>query len=161
MATDAIDHRTFHPDLYDLSGADFEFIGSSDVENPGVPNMINIGVYESWPSEGHGHLLMNGVDIVIVVAEPLDVGSLAVDYVPGLEKPEIHRIPGDKVLNVLTSTMTPEARAGTIVGPALSPACARVPRSPAGTVDRGRSDLYDPAPRVRHAARRPGDPAAH
>jgi hypothetical protein len=43
IATDAIDHRPIVANGLDLRGADFEFIGRSDVDNPGVPNMIEEG----------------------------------------------------------------------------------------------------------------------
>lgn len=46
VATDAIDHRPFFADMLDLRGANFEFIGSADVDNPAVPNMIERGVRE-------------------------------------------------------------------------------------------------------------------
>jgi len=52
VATDAIDHSAFSPDLLDLRGANFEFIGSADVDNPTVPNMIDYSLRESFG--GHG-----------------------------------------------------------------------------------------------------------
>ncbi|UCC71253.1 MAG: DUF4876 domain-containing protein [Gemmatimonadota bacterium] len=122
VATDGIDHRPFHPGLYDLSHADFEFIGSSDVDNPSVPNMINIGIREYAASaHGHGFEPNAGIGAVLVLAEPLDVSSLAVDYIPGFSDPIRHRIPAEKVLDVLSAALTPEAMAGT----SLPPYCAQ------------------------------------
>ncbi|UCC71251.1 MAG: DUF4876 domain-containing protein [Gemmatimonadota bacterium] len=113
VATDAVDHRQFHPELHDLSRADFEFIGSSDVDNPGVPNMVNIGLYEfAADYYGHGLMLRSVGGIVILVAEPLVVSGLPVDYIPASTRPEIRRIPGAKVLDVFSSIFTPERQAG-------------------------------------------------
>ena len=137
VATDAIDHRAFHPGLYDLSHAGFEFIGSSDVDNPSVPNMLDLGPYEYAPAHGHGlEIVTSGMGSVIVLAEPIEVSLLPVDYVPGFERPVIHRIPGEKVLDVLSTTLTPEAKAGT----SLPPYCAQHVHT---NFDRQRAPLHD------------------
>ena len=52
IATDAVDHRVVNPDASDLTNADFELIGPSDVDNPAVPNMINLGLRDT--PLGHG-----------------------------------------------------------------------------------------------------------
>jgi hypothetical protein len=52
LATDAVDHRTVNDSASDLSQADFEFIGPSDVDNPAVPNMINLSDHVT--PLGHG-----------------------------------------------------------------------------------------------------------
>ena len=52
IATDAVDHTVVNPDATDLTNANFEFIGPSDVDNPSVPNMINLGLRDS--PYGHG-----------------------------------------------------------------------------------------------------------
>jgi hypothetical protein len=52
IAKAAIDHRAVHPDLYDLSGADFEWGGMSSPDNPEVPNLQEIGLRPMpyhWP----------------------------------------------------------------------------------------------------------------
>lgn len=45
VATDAIDHQVFHPELPDLTVADFEMSGTvdQDPDNPAVPNLIDAG----------------------------------------------------------------------------------------------------------------------
>lgn len=52
VATDAIDHRPLTPGGLDLSAANFEFFGPQDVDNPAVPNMLDVGLFSSW--FGHG-----------------------------------------------------------------------------------------------------------
>jgi len=72
IATDAVDHRVVNPDASDLTNADFEFIGPSDVDNPAVPNMINLGTREA--TFGHGwYAIDRGAPFV---ALPLSVDTL-------------------------------------------------------------------------------------
>jgi hypothetical protein len=104
VATDAIDHRSVNPALLDLSGADFEFIGASDVDNPAVPNMRN---FPGWSDMGdaYGHGPRWTTAISIYLAEPFDPDSLVLDNLP-VQHPLHARIPEDKILDVLTSGMT-------------------------------------------------------
>lgn len=44
VALDAIDHSAVVASLPDLSAADFELSGSSDVDNPAVPNLPEVGI---------------------------------------------------------------------------------------------------------------------
>ncbi|WP_419936667.1 hypothetical protein [Candidatus Palauibacter sp.] len=44
VAMSAIDHTPVHPDLPDLSGADFEIRAIRAADNPAVPNMIDVGL---------------------------------------------------------------------------------------------------------------------
>ena len=107
VATDAIDERQFFPELMDLSGAQFEFIGPSDVDNPASVNMLNVGLGE-WASTAFGHgLYWSGDDVTAFVASPVDVASLPHAQLP-VQDPAYVRIPGDKLLDVLTSDLTPE-----------------------------------------------------
>ena len=109
VATDAIDHGDFYPGLLDLSDADFEFMGPSDVDNPRVPNMVTQG--DHWDPGLHGHgLYFNGLEKVLAVANPVDVGSLPIDYLP-VVTPRFWRIPAEKILDVLTASPTPELEA--------------------------------------------------
>lgn len=48
IAYGAADHRPVHPGFPDLSGADFEILAEGGTDNPGVPNMEDIGL-EWWP----------------------------------------------------------------------------------------------------------------
>jgi len=109
IATDAIDHRVFHPSLPDLSRADFEFLGSNDVDNPGVPNMRNFAGWSESPGDpvGHGPYWVSWIDLYL--AEPLHPDSLLRENLP-LPLPAYVRVPGDMVLDVLTSGKTPETQ---------------------------------------------------
>ena len=72
LATDAVDHRVVNDSATDLSNADFEFIGSSDVDNPAVPNMINLSEHVT-PLE-HGWYPPAGADLF--VGPPLNPDTL-------------------------------------------------------------------------------------
>lgn len=119
VATDAIDHSEFVPGLPDLRGADFEFIGPSDVNNPSVPDMINIGPGE-WAAAYPGHGLTFHVAFIAFVADSLTVESLPQDNLP-LRNPEYRRIPAEKILDVFTSDYSPEGRGST-----TPPACPQM-----------------------------------
>jgi hypothetical protein len=110
VATDAIDHRVIDPELLDLSSADFEFMGASDVDNPAVPNMRNFpGWSDMGDPAGHGPRWVS--DISIFLAEPVNPDSLVRDNLP-VQSPLYVRIPSDKILDVLTSGSTPEEMIG-------------------------------------------------
>jgi uncharacterized protein DUF4876 len=97
LATDAIDHRTVNPDATDLSHADFEFIGSADVDNPAVPNMINLVAFEK--PGGHGYYA-DPVFSIPFVADPVALDTLPIAY-PFNNFP-FYRIPRAAVLDVAT-----------------------------------------------------------
>ncbi len=136
VATDAIDHRQFHPDLRDLSRADFEFHGSQDVDNPSVPNMITLGDEFGVPVLMHG-LLFDIVDPIVAIAEPVDPDALQTDDLPNVLVPRHWLIPADKILDVLTASLTPEIEANLTF---LSPRCPRLVNE---KFDRQRADLLD------------------
>ena len=98
IAVDAIDHTQVGtgPMFYDLSRADFEFRGSSDVDNPLALDMINVGPYE--PPLGHGWVAAQS-RTVIALAMPLDIASLAQvkDSIWGT----LVRVPTSAVLDVV------------------------------------------------------------
>ena len=109
VALDAIDHRVFDPGLADLSGADFEFIGPADVDNPGAANMIRLGIVFG------GGILNRGMefgitDIIVILADQLDVDSLLRGNLP-MNTREHWRIPREKILDVLTASPTPAVEA--------------------------------------------------
>jgi len=136
VATDAVDHREFHPGLQDLSRAEFEFIGPADVDNPSAANMRTLG--EVWG----GGILTHGLDfgltdVVTVVADPVDVGSLPQENLPGVASPEHWRIPRDKVLDVLSAAPTPAQEANMTF---LDPQC---PRYTHENFDRQRAAVVD------------------
>jgi hypothetical protein len=106
VATDAIDHRVIDPALRDLSSADFEFLGSNDVDNPAVPNMRN---FPGWSDPaaviGHGPRWIS--EISVFLAEPVNPDSLVRDNLP-VQNPVHLRVPWDRILDVLTSGRVPE-----------------------------------------------------
>lgn len=64
IAKVAIDHRSVHPALDDLRGADFEWGGSAD--NPDVPNLQDIGLrpmVTNWPWDGYPVFLSEAADL--------------------------------------------------------------------------------------------------
>jgi len=97
IATDAIDHGQYAEGMPDLSDADFEFIGSADVDNPRVPNLVSVGPREYFL--GHG-LLYIDLDDIAVLADSVDLDALPKDFTPG--GLEVWQIPAAKVLDVVT-----------------------------------------------------------
>jgi hypothetical protein len=96
IATDAIDHREFGEGAVDLSGADFEFIGTADVDNPGAANLVSVGPRPCCL--GHG-LVFFGTSDVVIVADPVDLDAIPKE-IPTGHTYWIWRIPVDKVLDV-------------------------------------------------------------
>jgi hypothetical protein len=112
IATDAIDHRVIHPDLLDLSAADFEFIGNSnDVDNPEVPNMRNFAGWSVSAGDpiGHGPWWVN--ELSVFLSEAVDPDSLVRDNLP-LPIPLYVRFPRETIIDVVTSGSTPERKLG-------------------------------------------------
>jgi len=54
VAVSAIDHSFAHPDLGDLSDADFEIPGTGFADNPSVPDMVDVGLEPFRISFGSG-----------------------------------------------------------------------------------------------------------
>ncbi len=104
IATDAIDHTQLVDGAIDLSGADFEFFGPTDVDNPAVPNMIDVGLAPFF--FGHGILFAPfSTSEVPFIAEPVDIAGLPVEFDPSsaLASPRAFvRYPADKILEVAT-----------------------------------------------------------
>lgn len=102
VALDAFDHSTIaDPRMPDLSDADFEFLGSSDADNPRVPNMPEVGL-RSW-FEGHGMRFFVGAALYLV--EPVDVATLerAVLQDPRGGDIEFVRIPREALIDVVAT----------------------------------------------------------
>ena len=99
IATDAVDHREFGEGAVDLSGADFEFIGTADVDNPAAPNLVSVGP-RTGDLLGHGMRFWENTDLIIV-AEPVDLDAIPKE-IPGTMSYWIWRIPAEKVLDVAT-----------------------------------------------------------
>jgi hypothetical protein len=109
IATDAIDHSAIFPGLLDLRGAGFEFIGTNDVDNPSVPNMVNLG--PEFGIVGHQPIPWGVSDEVFYLADTVDLASLPYAVLPSYPEPQ-PRIPRSKILDVLGTRLTPEAEAG-------------------------------------------------
>lgn len=108
VATDAIDHTQFAPSMLDLTAANFEFIGSSDVDNPAVPNMVNVGLAEHRASVGHG-ILFGFTEVKVFLAMGVDPDTLPQEDAPSQRHV---RIPRDAIRDIFTTRGTPEFQAG-------------------------------------------------
>jgi hypothetical protein len=98
VATDAIDHRPLYAPAIDLSSADFEFSGLADVDNPAVPNMIDVGVTSYL--DGHGSEFFGFVQIPFLTL-PVNAATL-----PRMRGPsgnvDFARFPGNRILDVFS-----------------------------------------------------------
>ena len=72
VALDAVDHSVIDLRLPDLSDADFELLGNADVDNPAVPNLVEVGL-RPW---FHGHGLLFSHSHSLFVARHVDPASL-------------------------------------------------------------------------------------
>jgi hypothetical protein len=100
IATDAIDHRGLIPGGLDLRGADFEFEGILDADNPAVPNVKDIGRV-SYPS-GHGSRFGSLVAVPFV-SLPVDISSLPVAFPFGTTSNSSYaRFPADRILDAMS-----------------------------------------------------------
>lgn len=111
-ATDAVNHAAVVPGLADLSRAEFEYIGPTDVDNPGSANMLLIG--PSDPAAGllgRGLLLSSSSPTILVLANPIDSSEYAKERIPALTAPSFWRIPRDRILDVVTTVGIPSVEA--------------------------------------------------
>lgn len=100
IATDAIDHRPFFPNALDLRGADFEFVGDPDADNPSVPNAVDDGPRSH--SGGHGLFWPKGA-FVLAVAAPLDATVLPRMTEPSAQQYPQQRIPRQALLDAFSA----------------------------------------------------------
>ena len=98
VARDAIDHSVIDPHFPDLSHADFELIGSGDVDNPDVPNLPETGL-APW-FDGHG-LLFYEIHTLFLARE-LDVASLERRVLYEEDDDEKFRVPATHLIDVLS-----------------------------------------------------------
>jgi hypothetical protein len=134
VATDAIDHSAIVPEMQNLTHANYEFLGSTDVDNPNVPNMIRVGLAEWFPPLGHGLMFSASVTFV---AESLTVAALVPGNLPLADAAYV-RIPRDKLLDVFTTGETPEREAQ--LEASGFPLCAQIVHQ---NFDRGFANLED------------------
>jgi hypothetical protein len=97
VAKAAIDHQLVYPGLYDLSGAAFEWTGTSGADNPDVPNLEDIG---PSPMGYHGP----GADAVTFLSEPVDLATLP-SYVDPHSGKVLVRIPLALILDASSSAV--------------------------------------------------------
>jgi hypothetical protein len=74
IAQDALDHSVVDPVLLDLSAADFELEGTTDADNPSVPNLADVGLR----SEVDGHGMSLGLGMILYLAHPTDLSAAPV-----------------------------------------------------------------------------------
>jgi hypothetical protein len=98
VALDGVDHSVVHPNLPDLSQADFELEGTADVDNPDVPNVTYVGRY--FPLMTHG--LEASCSHGCFLARPQALETLERRQYP-LGSIEWLRIPANAVLDVVTT----------------------------------------------------------
>jgi hypothetical protein len=101
LATDAIDHRPLFSEGLDLHDADFEFYGAGgDVDNPAVPNAVDVGV-DADPV-GHG-LFWDGLETVAFLARPFDLSTM---QVKALGSGKAALVPAADLLEVISMKTT-------------------------------------------------------
>jgi hypothetical protein len=100
VAMDAIDHSEYLVGLPDLTHADFELLGSADVDNPAVPNMADIGL--EYGRRGHGMEMWVGQTMFL--SEPVDIETLprAQPWAPEFDHAYV-RFPRKALLDVLAT----------------------------------------------------------
>ena len=98
IAISGIDHTPIHPELPDLSHADFEILGPNTADNPAVPNMIDVG---SQPFVNHlGQSAVFPWKIGSFLARPFDPRELPVMY-RDLASRDYVRVSRDLLLDVV------------------------------------------------------------
>ena len=101
VAMSAIDHTPVHPDLPDLSHADFEIRGVRGADNPAIPNMVDVGWQPFVTSLGGAALSdLTAGNVGFFVARPFDPGELPIMYRDFASR-GYHRIPRDLLLDVV------------------------------------------------------------
>ena len=106
VAMSAIDHTPVHPDLPDLSRADFEIRGSRPADNPAVPNMIDVGLQPFASTLGSSPLFPWKIGSFL--AEPVDPRDLPIMY-RDLHSRDYVRVPRESLLDVVgRASVNPE-----------------------------------------------------
>ena len=135
VALDAVDHSVVHPDLPDLSTADFELEGTADADNPDVPNLPEVGTKE-WPY-GHG---VEPRAHPMFLALPLDLSTLVHQTDP-FDARDWVRIPTEAVLDVVSiAHMSPDYDV-LIAAPCALPVPASMDRLPRAQLTWGDATL--------------------
>jgi hypothetical protein len=133
VAQSAIDHRQFGEGMLDLRGADFEYVGPANVDNPAVPNVEDVGPHP-WIDLANAGLYVTVLLDILLLVDPVDLESLERDVLPD-NYPNHVMIPADRILDVATFSVTPER------APATFQTCAPTFTHP--RFDRGYAQLLD------------------
>jgi len=91
------------PGFLDLRAANFEFVGSADVDNPTVPNMIDYSTRE--PPFGHGINFANSLGVVVAIGAAASPGTLLRGKVPP-NGSEYLRVPRGGLFDVMATGNT-------------------------------------------------------
>ena len=94
VATAAVDHSVVDPGLPDLSGADFEFEGTADADNPDVPNIPFLGPQAAW-GIGAGLAIMTS----LFLAQATEFESLL--RLRDFHGQDMARVPIERLLDVV------------------------------------------------------------
>jgi len=101
VALDAVDHSTVDSRFPDMSHADFELFGSADVDNPDVPNVVEVGV-EPFQL---GHGLRFFISDVLFIARRVDPAALESQILTGFKTDEkLLRVPASDLIDVVWTT---------------------------------------------------------
>ncbi len=105
IATDGIDHSAVDPRLPNLSAAAFETIGSTDVDNPSVPNATII--VNEFDLFGRGIMFIAGLSNIYFVADTVDLSTVPWMR-PNFPNVDLQwpRVPTDRILDVYTTRAT-------------------------------------------------------
>lgn len=93
VAKSAVDHRSVHPTLHDLSSADFEWGGEQSADNPDVPNLADVGPTPLYPN------LPIGEDPVFL-AKPTDLDAVPT-WIQPYDGTTYIRIPADAIIDAM------------------------------------------------------------
>jgi hypothetical protein len=111
LAVDAVNHKSLFPNSYDLTGSDWEFYNQyspEDVDNPGVPNLINMR------SDKTTDFLINLTSDVILLASGRDtVWSDGIDINTVVDAVEYQSTPPP----ALQKTLDPRIDRGVALSP--------------------------------------------
>lgn len=107
VAQDAIDHRPLAEGMHDLRMANFEYVGPVDVDNPNVPNVVDVGARKWLNPAGEAGLYLGVLHETYVLAERLDPSELRSEDLPTASPPRHELIPAEKILDVAVFSAIP------------------------------------------------------
>lgn len=96
IAAAAIDHTDIHPDMPDLSNADFELPARTSVDNPEVPDMESVGLESFGPDD------FISTDQMWFLAEPTDLDNLPIVHRDHTGRGYV-KVPAERILDAIAS----------------------------------------------------------